>query len=94
MDYNEIFRDGQDTARRDFCFNKSTEIDFGTGNNKVNISLVLVISNEESSKIVIHISTTNNSCQKYKNVVGLVKKIFKTEEDPNNGKYEFELGNL
>ena len=94
LEYNEIFRDGQDTARRDFCFNKNTEVDFGTGNNIVNISLFLLISNEESSKIVISISTNNSNCQKYKNVVGLVKEIFKTEKEPINGKYEFELGNL
>ncbi len=58
-DYNEIFRDGLDTAKRDFCFKKNTEVDFGTGNNKVAISMSLVISNETSSKINITLSSNN-----------------------------------
>lgn len=93
-DYNEIFRDGLDTAKRDFCFKKNTDVDFGTGNNKVAISMSLVISNESSSKIIIGLSSTNRQCHKYRDIIGLTKDVFHTAADPQNGKWEFELGNL
>lgn len=93
-DYNEIFRDGLDTAKRDFCFKKNTDVDFGTGNNKVAISMSLVISNESSSKIIIGLSSTNQQCHKYRDIIGLTKDVFHTTADPQNGKWEFELGNL
>lgn len=93
-DYNEIFRDGLDTAKRDFCFKKNTDVDFGTGNNKVAISMSLVISNESSSKIIIGLSSTNQQCHKYRDIIGLTKDIFHTTAEPQNGKWEFELGNL
>ena len=93
-DYNEIFRDGLDTAKRDFCFNKNTNIDFGTGNNKVSISMSLEISNETSSKIIINISSTNQQCHKYNDVISLIKDVFRTEAEPQNGEWNFELGDL
>lgn len=93
-DYNEIFRDGLDTAKRDFCFKKNTDVDFGTGNNKVTISMSLVISNEVSSKIFISLSSTNQQCHKYKEIVGLVNGVFHSNTEPQNGRWEFELGNL
>lgn len=93
-DYNEIFRDGLDTAKRDFCFKKNTDIDFGTGNNKVAISMSLVISNESSSKIIIGLSSTNQQCHKYRDIISLTKDVFHTTDAPKNGKWEFELGNL
>ena len=93
-DYNEIFRDGLDTAKRDFCFKKNTDVDFGTGNNKVAISMSLVISNEASSKIIISLSSTNQHCHKYKQIVSLVKEVFHSKTEPQNGRWEFELGNL
>lgn len=93
-DYNEIFRDGLDTAKRDFCFNKKTEIDFGTGNTKVTISMSLVIANEDSSKIIIILSSNNRQCQKYKGIVALIKDVFACEEEPQDEKWEFELGEL
>ena len=93
-DYNEIFRDGLDTAKRDFCFKKNTDVDFRTGNNKVAISMSLVISNEASSKIIISLSSTNQHCHKYKQIVGLVKEIFHSKTEVQNGRWEFELGNL
>lgn len=93
-DYNEIFRDGLDTAKRDFCFKKNTDVDFGTGNNKVAISMSLVISNESSSKIIIGLSSTNQQCHKYRDIIGLTKDVFHTTAEPQNGKWEFELGNL
>lgn len=93
-DYNEIFRDGLDTAKRDFCFKKNTDVDFGTGNNKVAISISLVISNEASSKIIISLASTNQHCHKYKEIVSLVKEVFHSNTEPQNGRWEFELGNL
>lgn len=93
-DYNEIFRDGLDTAKRDFCFNKNTIVDFGTGNNKVSISMSLKISNETSSKIIISISSTNQQCHKYGDVISLIKDVFRTGAEPQNGEWNFELGDL
>ena len=54
----------------------------------------LVISNEASSKIIISLSSTNQHCHKYKEIVGLVKEVFGTEKEPQECKWEFELGKL
>lgn len=94
LDYNEIFRDGLDTSNRNFCFQKKTEIDFGKSNGKVTITLSLNITKEESSKIKVVLSATNQNCSNYRKVVGMVSKLFKPQVEPVEGSFVFELGEL
>lgn len=94
LDYNEIFRDGLDTSNRNFCFQKKTEIDFGKSNGKVTITLSLNITKEESSKIKVVLSATNQNCSNYRKVVGMVSKLFKPQVEPVEGSFIFELSEL
>lgn len=94
LDYNEIFRDGLDTSNRNFCFQKKTEIDFGKSNGKVTITLSLNITKEESSKIKVVLSATNQNCSNYRKVVGMVSKLFKPQVEPVEGSFVFELSEL
>ena len=94
LDYNEIFRDGLDTSNRNFCFQKKTEIDFGKSNGKVTITLSLNITKEESSKIKVVLSATNQNCSNYRKVVGMVSKLFKPQVEPVGGSFVFELSEL
>lgn len=94
LDYNEIFRDGLDTSNRNFCFQKKTEIDFGKSNGKVTITLSLNITKEESSKIKVLLSATNQKCSNFLKVVGMVRKLFKSQVEPVEGNFIFELSEL
>lgn len=94
LDYNEIFRDGLDTSNRNFCFQKKTEIDFGKSNGKVTITLSLNITKEESSKIKVVLSATNQNCSNYRKVVGMVSKLFKPQVELVEGSFVFELSEL
>ena len=94
LDYNEIFRDGLDTSNRNFCFQKKTETDFGKSNGKVTITLSLNITKEESSKIKVVLSATNQNCSNYRKVVGMVSKLFKPQVHPVEGSFVFELSEL
>lgn len=88
---------GYELIRELFIFVKlilNSYLDFGTGNNKVSISMSLEISNETSSKIIINISSTNQQCHKYNDVISLIKDVFRTEAEPQNGEWNFELGDL
>ena len=94
LDYNEIFRDGLDTAKRDFSFQKKTEIDFGKSNGKVTILLSLNITKEKSSKINVDMSATNVKCPNYQKVAGLINKLFKSKVKPVGSSWAFELSEL
>ena len=94
LDYNEIFRDGLDTAKRDFSFQKKTEIDFGKSNGKVTILLSLNITKEKSSKINVDMSATNVKCPNYQKVAGLINKLFKSKVEPVGSSWAFELSEL
>lgn len=94
LDYNEIFRDGLDTAKRDFSFQKKTEIDFGKSNGKVTILLSLNITKEKSSKINVDLSATNAKCTNYQKVAGLINKLFKSKVEPVGSSWAFELSEL
>ena len=78
-DYNEIFRDGLETSKRDFCFEKKTIVESGTGNNKVTINLLLKITNEDSSKINVSLDSTNTNANNFKAIEKIVNKLFKIE---------------
>lgn len=94
LDYNEIFRDGLDTAKRDFSFQKKTEIDFGKSNGKVTILLSLNITKEKSSKINVDLSATNVKCPNCQKVAGLINKLFKSKVEPVGSSWTFELSEL
>ena len=57
--YKEIFRDGQDTTRRNFTFEKLCEIDY-EDTKKIEFQVKLVISNENRPEFTITTSCDNN----------------------------------
>ena len=53
LNYNDWFRDGQDSGNRDFNFSKNTKIELKLGNVTKNISILLDISSDKASEITI-----------------------------------------
>lgn len=94
FDYNEIFRDGLETSKRDFSFEKITKIESGSGNNRVTLNLTLKITKEESSKIIISLEANDPGGDNYNQIVDTVKNAINTKENPEEGHWIIELGNL
>ena len=53
LNYNDWFRDGQDTGKRDFDFCKHTQIELKVGDVNKNINIDLDISSNKASTIAI-----------------------------------------
>ncbi len=65
LGYKEIFRDGQDTAKRNFNFEKKTKIEFN-GDKKVNFVITMNISNKNKPLFTIYVQSENpNELKKY-----------------------------
>lgn len=60
LNYNDWFRDGQDSGNRDFSFSKNTKIELQSGNVTKNISILLDVSSDKASEIII--TYNKNEC--------------------------------
>ena len=76
MNYNDWFRDGQDTGRRDFDFCKSTQIELKVGDVDKDIYLNLNISSNNASTISIQYN--KDECADL-DIENILKKYFGDE---------------
>lgn len=73
--YEEIFRDGQDTAKRNFIFEKNCELKY-EGSKSVIFKVKFVISNEEKPIFCVTISSANPKAVDKTYNKDFLKKIF------------------
>lgn len=84
QDYNEIFRDGQDTGSRNFEFAKKTVIDNGENDESVKVHLVLDISRENATDISAKLVATEQDSDDANNFTKILTEIFGKGPDENN----------
>lgn len=94
-DYKEIFRDGQDTTRRNFIFKKTSQITLDQKTKKIEFEVELNISNEESPSFFITVSANKNNLLGDYNKSNLEKifdeiavDIIEKEKDNRKKRYE------
>ena len=73
--YIKVFRDGQDTAARNFNFTRQVEIDVSAANN-INYLFKLLVTTTSQTKIEIS-KTNRDKFTEEENIIRLVKSIFK-----------------
>lgn len=76
--YIKVFRDGQDTAARNFNFTRQVEIDV-SGANNINYLFKLLVTTTSQTRIEISKTSRENLSQE-DNIILLVKSIFKEKE--------------
>lgn len=80
-DYNEIFRDGQETGSRNFEFAKKTIIDNGKNDESVKIHLVLEVSREKASTITAQIVASEYDSDDAKRFLTILSSLFGKDPD-------------
>lgn len=83
-DYNEIFRDGQETGSRNFNFAKKTVIDNGKADESVKIHFVLEVNREKTTTISAKLLASEQDSEDAKNFATILDKLFKTKSDETN----------
>lgn len=87
LGYNDWFRDGQDTEKRDFNFNKITKITVKSGGADKDLTFSLCITKQAASTIEINMNI--NQCEKAR-LTDIIKGVL--GEDPQvtgNDKYTY-----
>lgn len=74
--YQEIFRDGQDTAKRNFIFEKNCDVSYEESK-VVKFSICFVISNEEKPRFELTVSSTNKNAINKIYEKSFLEKIYK-----------------
>lgn len=80
-DYNEIFRDGQETGSRNFQFAKKTIIGNGKNDESVKIHLVLEVSREKASTITAQIVASEFDSDDAKGFLTILSSLFGKDPD-------------
>ena len=94
--YQEIFRDGQDTAKRNFIFEKNCDVLYEESK-AVKFSIRFVISNEEKPTFELTVSSASkNAINKTYGEIFLQEiykgyKINQIEKQDNEVKYEITI---
>ncbi len=91
--YAEIFRDGQDTGKRNFDFEKECEIEYAS-DKTVTFNVKFVISNKEQSTFMIGIKSVDQQLLKKEYNIKYLENIFKeynVEELGKDNPNTFEL---
>lgn len=73
--YREIFRDGQDTSRRNFTFIKKCEVTYDD-ERKVTFDVEFIISNEKNSSFEITVKKTGTKSVNDKYSIEFMKRIY------------------
>lgn len=92
--YQEIFRDGQDTAKRNFIFEKCCNVTY-EATKAVKFKVCFIISNEEKPSFEVTVSSTSKEAVNKKYIEAFFKSIYKDyevtlvekREDENEAKY-------
>lgn len=94
--YQEIFRDGQDTAKRNFIFEKNCDVIYEESK-AVKFNVRFVISNEEKPAFEVTISSVNKKAVKEMYGADFLKGIYKgykvnrIDQNDNEAKYEITI---
>ena len=83
-DYNEIFRDGQETGSRNFDFAKKTVVDNGKADESVKIHFVLEVNREMATMITAKLIASEPDSEDAKMFTLILNKLFKTDADATN----------
>lgn len=93
--YKEIFRDGQDTIRRNFIFEKQCDIEFA-GTKPIDFCVELIISNEDRPQFTIMTSCdSKNPLEKFG--IDFFKKVYNKydvkviENSSERKSYKYEI---
>lgn len=94
--YEEILRDGQDTGKRNFDFEKTCNVVFTADNKKVTITVKFVISNKSKSNFEVSVSTLDPKTLEpyngdyFKKLLS-AKSYNKSKAEDGSPKYIFQL---
>lgn len=80
-DYNEIFRDGQETGSRNFDFAKKTVIDNGENDESVKIILELNVSREKATNVSAKLVSSEPDSEDSKKFEQILNALFGKEPD-------------
>lgn len=87
--YKEIFRDGQDTIRRNFIFKKHCEITYEPGR-QIEFAVDLTVSNEESPRFTITTSCDSEELHKQFDL-SFFKSVYDKQDVKENDESTYEI---
>lgn len=83
-DYNEIFRDGQETGSRNFDFAKKTNIDNGENDESVKIILELNVSREKATNVSAKLVSSEPDSGDSKKFAEILTELFGKKPNDSN----------